>query len=55
VWAETKRQDHGISRNNVLGASDDLRTATSLRIRFAHFSARHFHAAHFPVGIHFHT
>ena len=32
-----------------------IRAAAALRIRLAHFGARHLHAANLTVGIHFHA
>ena len=39
----------------MLGTGNDLRTTTAFRIWRTHFCARHLHAAHFAVGIHFNT
>ncbi len=55
VRTEAKRHDYGVSRHHVLRAGDDLRAAAALRIRLAHFGARHLHAANLTVGIHFHA
>src|SRR5690606_435404 len=55
VRTKTKRHHHGVSRDHVFRTGHDLRATTAFRIWRTHLRARHLHAAHFTVGIHFNT
>ena len=55
VRTEAKGHYHRISRHHVFRTSDDLRATAAFRVRLAHLGARHLHAAHFAIGIHFHA